>query len=190
MEKISKSKWIYNNQSVDYKTGSSSVGTADLVKGVQISLQDSPIDSETVFDSVRIMSTDGVESAQREADKWFNGKQCMAKANSFLENYRKRPLRAKDMVRIGILDTGIDLGHPALQPFIETNQIQNGFCMDFVNSESSIRDNDGHGTHCAHTILQICNTARLYIGKVFENEKGDKDSAARVAKVSYSIWTT
>ncbi|KAL9098375.1 MAG: hypothetical protein Q9163_005954 [Psora crenata] len=166
------------------ENSSSLVGPADPGEVAKESPHDSTTKSETVFDSVRIMSTGDPKIAQDEADSWFRGQECMVKAHRFLENYRKRPLRAKDMVKIGILDTGIDLKHPAFKPFTETGQIQPRFCMDFVNLGTPIGDNDGHGTHCAYTILQVCKTARLYVGKVFENEKGDKKSADRIVKAS------
>ena len=172
------------------ENSSSLAGPADPGEVAEESPHDSPTKSETVFDSVRIMSTGDPKTAQDEADSWFRGQQCMAKAHRFLKNYRKRPLRAKNMVKIEILDTGVDLKHPAFKPFTETGQIQPRFCMDFVNLETPIGDNDGHGTHCAYTILQICKTARLYVGKVFENEKGDEKSADRIVKVCHWICTT
>ena len=148
---------------------------------------DSPIESETVFDNVRVLSTSDLKTVQNEADRWFTS---MAQAHKFLENYRKRPLRAKDMVKIGILDTGIDLEHSAFKPFTETGQIHSRFCKDFTNPEILTWDNHGHGTHCAHTILKVCNTARLYVGKVFENDQGNEESVDRIVKVFHLTCTT
>ncbi|MBD5337779.1 MAG: S8 family serine peptidase [Bacteroides sp.] len=70
----------------------------------------------------------------------------------------KRPI-------IAILDTGVDITHPDLAENIWTNSHEangadnrdddgNGFIddihgWDFVNNSARIRDNNGHGTHCA-----------------------------------------
>ena len=70
----------------------------------------------------------------------------------------KRPI-------IAILDTGVDITHPDLADNIWTNSHEangadnrdddgNGFIddihgWDFVNNSAKMRDNNGHGTHCA-----------------------------------------
>ena len=66
---------------------------------------------------------------------------------------------------IAILDTGVDIAHPDLEANIWTNAAEadgaedsdddgNGFAddihgWDFVNQSARMRDNNGHGTHCA-----------------------------------------
>ena len=66
---------------------------------------------------------------------------------------------------IAIIDTGVDITHPDLADNIWTNELEadgsegrdddaNGFVddvhgWDFVNNSPRMRDNNGHGTHCA-----------------------------------------
>lgn len=72
---------------------------------------------------------------------------------------------------IAILDTGVDISHPDLEANIWTNEKEadgadnydddgNGFKddlhgWDFVNQSPKIRDNNGHGTHCAGTAAAV-----------------------------------
>lgn len=78
--------------------------------------------------------------------------------------WEKPRIRERKSV-IAILDTGIDITHPDLATNIWTNTVeadgnesadddQNGYKndihgWDFVNNSPNIRDNNGHGTHCA-----------------------------------------
>jgi subtilisin family serine protease len=120
-----------------------------------------------------------------EADKWLKGKACMGKVNIFMGNYRKLPLTAnsKYMVKVAVLDTGIDLDHPLLESYKKIGQISQGLCNDLVTGQVPNRDSTGHGTHCAHTILKVCKTARLYIARVFESDEGDEAALERIIKV-------
>lgn len=75
-----------------------------------------------------------------------------------------KPLTSKRPV-IAIIDTGVDTEHPDLKDNIWTNQAEadgaedndddrNGYAddlhgWDFVNNTARMRDNNGHGTHCA-----------------------------------------
>lgn len=74
---------------------------------------------------------------------------------------------------IAILDTGVDITHPDLRDNIWTNKAEqtgakkadddgNGFKddihgWDFVNNTADIRDNNGHGTHCAGIAAAMSN---------------------------------
>jgi subtilisin family serine protease len=121
---------------------------------------------------------------QSAADKWFTDKDLMNKVHRCFLQFRKKPTPKTQIVKIAILDTGIDLDHPEFKPFLADNQISNGYCRDFVNpGESPIRDSTGHGTHCAHLILKVCETARLYVAKVFQIDEGDEVAAERIPDV-------
>jgi subtilisin family serine protease len=80
-------------------------------------------------------------------------------------------------VRVAILDTGIDEGHPSFNGRIAGAQ-------SFVPGEA-IADGNGHGTHCAGTICGAQATApvrfdvtpdvELYVGKVLSNSGSGAD---------------
>ena len=55
-------------------------------------------------------------------------------------------------IKVGVLDTGIDYDHPDLKANYK-------FGTSFVPSESSPKDHNGHGTHCAGTIAASINGA-------------------------------
>ncbi|UKZ72810.1 hypothetical protein TrVFT333_000447 [Trichoderma virens FT-333] len=136
---------------------------------------------DPVFDSVEVMSVNNTTAAQAAADNWFINRNLMGKVNRFFTQYRRKPTPKKEIVKIAILDTGIDLGHPEFKPFRDDGRITGGYCRDFVNpGESPMRDSTGHGTHCAHLILKVCQTARLYVARVFETDTGDEGAVERI----------
>jgi serine protease len=72
-------------------------------------------------------------------------------------------------VRIAVLDTGIDFGHPDLPPVIASETFISGEAVDDLHT---------HGTHCSGTVLALNNDigvvgvapqASLMIGKVLAN---------------------
>lgn len=85
----------------------------------------------------------------------------------------KRPI-------IAILDTGVDITHPDLEANIWTNSREadgqegydddnNGFAddihgWDFVNQTGNMRDNNGHGTHCAGIAAAVGNNGIGIVG--------------------------
>lgn len=77
-------------------------------------------------------------------------------------------------VRVAVLDTGVDLGHPDLaQAVVEAE--------DFTGSSVGSGDRVGHGTHCAGTIGArgrvngIANECELLIGKVLGDDGSGMD---------------
>jgi hypothetical protein len=108
----------------------------------------------------------------------------MEKVEQFFNLYRRRPLMRKEMVNILLIDSGTDLTHPVFKKTDpKGHQVSESFCRDFINKGSRVIDSTGHGTHCAHTILKICNTARLYVARVFEGNSGDQYTVERIVQV-------
>nr|AJD23190.1 putative subtilisin [Onygena corvina] len=103
----------------------------------------------------------------------------------------------EEPVRVAILDTGIDLGHPELQaarsdprsgrpikgegPQINRVKKWKSFCG---GKEEEVSDIDGHGTHVAGIILQLAPTAELYIAQVSKDRSSNFSRKEMRPKVS------
>jgi subtilisin family serine protease len=74
-------------------------------------------------------------------------------------------------VKVAIIDTGIDGSHPLLKPFQENDQIR---CKSWIEGEPADVDDNGHGTHVAHSLFKVAARAELYIAKVFKTGKEDE----------------
>jgi serine protease len=68
-------------------------------------------------------------------------------------------------IKVGIIDTGIDLDHPALR-----GAYRGGY--DFVHNDSLPDDEsiDGHGTFVAGVVLEVAPEAEIYALKIFGKE--------------------
>ncbi len=118
---------------------------------------------------------------------------------------QKRPV-------IAILDTGIDITHPDLAANIWTNTAEaegeegydndnNGFKSDvhgwdFINQTGKIRDNNGHGTHCAGIAAAIgnnrigvtgANPDALIMPVTIMQSDGTGDIATIIKGVDYAV---
>jgi len=91
-------------------------------------------------------------------------------------------------IKVGVLDTGIALEHPDLQPAILKAQ-------DFTRSPSAAYDAQGHGTHVsgiiaarrnAHGIVGVAPEAKIIVAKVL-NDEGAGTSQDIVAGIHWAI---
>ncbi|KAH7303436.1 peptidase S8/S53 domain-containing protein [Rhexocercosporidium sp. MPI-PUGE-AT-0058] len=113
-------------------------------------------------------------------------------ARAWISTYLKRTQtvlkarRSKDdkRVRIAVLDTGIDLNHPAITK-CRTSIVE---YHSWVVDDTSISDVCGHGTHIASVLLKLAPWADLYIAKVFKdaNDVGNTGVDAVVKAIDHA----
>jgi subtilisin family serine protease len=88
-------------------------------------------------------------------------------------------------VRIAILDTGIDIGHPSIIGAMRSKPPRIHKSMQsFVEDDGSIKDECGHGTHIAALLSRVAPQAEIYIAKVAQNQEIPPNH--KIAKVSTS----
>ena len=113
-----------------------------------------------------------VEEAEQYAQEPYYPEQYGIGAINLPQLWAVDKITAKRPV-IAIIDTGVDIEHPDLADNIWTNPLEasgaenadndnNGFKndvhgWDFVNNSARIRDNNGHGTHCAGIAAAVGN---------------------------------
>lgn len=94
-------------------------------------------------------------------------------------------------VKIAILDTGVDLGHPYFHdtpkdhPQIHPKDRVRE-CKSFVHGASGDHDNVGHGTHCTALLLELAPNADVYVARVSEGGASNLDPEV-VARVSLHL---
>ena len=94
-------------------------------------------------------------------------------------------------VKIAILDTGIDLGHPDFGK-LDPDHPEYGVprkrvkrWKSFANNEGD-KDVSGHGTHSAALLLKLAPKANLYVARVVEDQSNRVHPEA-VAKVDIKV---
>jgi subtilisin family serine protease len=99
--------------------------------------------------------------------------------NDFVQVYAKfipEPLpRSVETVKVGVLDTGIDLNHPRIG--VHKHKISGLYRL----KEPWYIDLIGHGTHVAGLILDLIPDSELYVVKVTDDEKVSPENMARVS---------
>lgn len=89
---------------------------------------------------------------------------------------RKKGTPPYKRVRIAVLDTGLRETSP------HWSRIQH--YEDFVSKGNTKGvDKTGHGTNSVHLIFKIIADAHIYVARVFENEKSNKDTISFIIDV-------
>lgn len=115
-------------------------------------------------------------------EKWFDKLQ---KSHDLLSYGRRQPLSKADKakrVKVAILDTGIDLEHPLLKPYVDAGQIAETY--DFTRARVPTEDVHGHGTHTAHLLLKTAPNASIYVARVFRRMTATRNTPGLLAEVS------
>ncbi|MDE6650563.1 MAG: S8 family serine peptidase [Muribaculaceae bacterium] len=122
------------------------------------------------------------------------------------------PLTSSKRPVIAILDTGVDIEHPDLADNIWTNTLEaegvdgkdddhNGFYddihgWDFINNTAKMRDNNGHGTHCAGIAAAVggngigivgANPEALIMPVTILQSNGQGDIATIIKGIDYAV---
>lgn len=87
----------------------------------------------------------------------------------------------ESLVKVAVLDTGIDLNHPEFKQFRQDGRLDAGF--DFVEKGKAIVDLDGHGTHVCHTLLRTAPYVKLYPIRVLRTRQSENSTPALIKKV-------
>ncbi|KAM3426382.1 hypothetical protein NHJ13734_009487 [Beauveria thailandica] len=127
-----------------------------------------------LFDEV----ADTDSTKDRTTDDWFNS---FDQVKEVAKRIRKdRPSQPEQRIRVAILDTGVDLQDPFLNPFKIKKRI---FYQDFAQPGSSSRlaeDKVGHGTHICGVLLTIADNIDVYVARV--SVDGKHWNGSQVAK--------
>lgn len=118
------------------------------------------------------------------ADEWFSIH--IKKINKYFNIHRSG--RPDEKVKIAVLDTGLDINHLLLREYQDNGQINKKNYIDFTKPDNkNATDDVGHWTFCTHLILKTCNTAEIYVAKVFKKATLDQETANCIAKVSHLV---
>lgn len=117
----------------------------------------------------------------------------------------------KDIVKIAVIDTGVDYTHPDLKDQMDVNALElngkagvdddnNGYIddvygYDFANKDGNPMDGHGHGTHCAGVIGASHNTTGIagvmanvkIVGIKFLTDKGSGETIDAISAIDYAI---
>lgn len=103
---------------------------------------------------------------------------------------KSRPSQPDQRIRVAVLDTGIDISDPLLNPFALRRQI---IYQDFTGTQTGSsqklpEDKVGHGTHICGILLTIAENIDLYVARV--SVDGIHWNGLQVAKVCAFVLIT
>ncbi|SCB65970.1 unnamed protein product [Fusarium graminearum] len=126
------------------------------------------------------------------ADTWFEKFESKVQGLVDLSTSRHH----KDPIKVAIIDTGLDFPREARSLY--KKQIKDCrtwlYCdtSKHIKMEDLCTDSDGHGTHCASTVLKVAQNAHIYVAKVLEIRSQEKarsetTTQAIVKALNYAI---
>lgn len=87
---------------------------------------------------------------------------------TMIKNQQSFDLSEGQGVRIGLIDSGVDIYHPLISPVLDLSKAKS-----YIEGNNSIRDTNGHGTMVAGIIAQISPKALITPYRVIGDETGD-----------------
>jgi len=84
-------------------------------------------------------------------------------------------------IRVAVLDTGLDLGHPAIQANAERiKDIKSWLPPSESGRRQDSGDVSGHGTHITGLLLDIAPDCDVYIAQIADHQPISPDKIAKV----------
>lgn len=123
-----------------------------------------------------------MRTREEEADKWFSTH--LKKAQAYFDTMRKYPLAPENMVKVAVIDTGIDLDDPFFEPYRQRKQLLQAFCYDAVDGKAPIIDSTSHGTQCVNLLLKTAPNERIYVARVFDSPVCSDCGVSRIQDAS------
>lgn len=146
----------------------------------------SRIDADVVFDAGSCaLASDEVSLT---TDDWFAELRDVHKNlnRDRMDSLSEEEL--EDLVKVAVIDTGIDLSHPEFQAVLKSGQLDPG--IDLVDQGKTISDEDGHGTHVCHTLLQTAPYAKLYPMRVFRTSTREASTPGLIKQAIFHAIET
>ena len=108
----------------------------------------------------------------------------MATLNSIYESTIQDEVDDGTRIKVAILDTGLDIGHPRIQASRE--RILD--CRSWLGGPdgakmAAIDDPCGHGTHITGLLLDVAPDCDVYVAQIADSREPRPISARRIAKV-------